>query len=172
MRKEINTDNFFEIPLSNHVKKYLITKFTFTEVLYLDNKSSIGIFLRTLLKQTTAGRPVRSNPDHLKVVLSSHEDSRRKWFITKDQSIVFNNYLDDLLREEFMVYVATRNELGNLHVDKLIREFKLVYSLDEDDWSFSAMKRYYYRNSEKKISKVAEIKNKVSAIMSPRLTLT
>lgn len=172
MAQQKNTANYFEVPVSNHTKKYLLIKFNCDEVLYLDNKNYVGVFLRTLLLSPGAGRPVHSNPDYLKVTFSSHENSLKKWCISKDQASVFDNYIDSIIREEFMQYVSSRNAAGNMHVDKLIREFKLIYSLDEDDWSFSAMKRYYYRNYENKLNKFSEIKNKVSAILSPKLSLT
>ena len=130
------------------------------------------MFLRTLLLSPTAGKPVRSNPLNLKVAFSRNTYDRKKWCITKDQAAKFEKYIDNIIREEFLEYVSSRNAAGNMHVDKLIREFKVLYMLDEDDWSFSAMKRYYYRNYENKIERFTEIKNKISAVLSPNLSLT
>ncbi len=144
MRKTSNVS--IELPLSNRVKKFLVVKYNHDGKCYLSNVHHIGLFLHTLIRTRGVGKPIRSHDTHFQIFISRHNDPDKKWIITESQVKVFERYVDDILKIDFMQYVSF-NAIGNkIHVDKLIRSYKEIFELDEKDWSFDAMKRYYYRN--------------------------
>ncbi len=135
------------ICLDSRYCKYLLKRYRIDEnVVALSRKDPEGHYLHTLLRLRNPGNPnFGKSKSNLEIILPDPYGNK-KLFLGEKQFIDFRLYLDNLLRREMMDYISIKNKLTGMHVDKLIREFKQLYDLTEMDWSFEAIKKYYYRN--------------------------
>jgi len=139
-----------DVPLKPRYSKYLSAKFLSEGKIYLTHRDIEGCYLKTLITARRPGNPIYVKKKYsgrvFTTIYISYFDAVRKVILTDTALTDFERYLDLRLFNEFLTFVYSNSEIGTVKTDEAIRQFKEKYEFTEQDWSFSAMKRAYYRH--------------------------
>lgn len=148
-----------EVPVNPHIKKYLVSRNDFLRGnLTITTTDPIGAYLVELIEEKKKPWfPLRYNQDSvISIDLSDYNAFRSKPYISKDNARKFNLFACRIFKMEFRNFVGDVNAYSGRHIDKLIRDFLMRYDLSEDNISFSAMKKDFYRTRSRNESRTSQ----------------
>lgn len=74
---------------------------------------------------------------------------RHGWELTPTAVVEFNNWLEDVLKNRFMVHVDALTRFG-IKKAVAIRDFQDAQNFPEDVWHFETLKKYHDRKEQKR----------------------
>lgn len=143
-----------KIPAQAYLKKYLLHELG-GEPIRISNKDRFGAFLQRLLQRNAAIRHSYSEPQDTIIQFELPWDylTRNGCQVTHEAVHRFKQFL----REEF--YSSLKNYLDaatlynpDLLIRQGIEDFMDRYDLTEDDISYEALKKHYYRARKKQLA--------------------
>lgn len=133
------------IPVKAFVKSYLQETFKTKEVV-LTSESYIGKYFYMLLKDGAGSRGQKANYKSSITIHITEEVLVRKGFLLDDNGIVsFNNFVEDIIRERLADKIDEYLEPGKLQIQEAILKAMKKMRIDESEYKFDAIKKYYYR---------------------------
>lgn len=132
------------LPCKPYVAHYLRTKFGNTA--NIDRSSAEGKMLFNLLERARHETDLKAAKysHHVDVLLAEGIYLRHGWELTPTAITEFNNWLEEILKERFMVHVDALTSVG-LKKAEAIRQWQDVYNFPEDVWKFETLKKYHDR---------------------------
>lgn len=132
------------------MQHYLRTKFgTGNGAIELSRRSAEGKMLFNLLSRArhetdTKAATYRQSID---VLLAEGIYLRHGWELTPTAITEFNNWLEETIKERFMVHVDALTSFG-IKKAVAIRHFQDVHDFPEDVWHFETLKKYHDRKEK------------------------
>jgi hypothetical protein len=143
-----------KIPAQSYLKKYLLHELG-PEPIRISNKDRFGAFLRRLLQRNAAIRHSYHDPQEAVIEFQLPWDylTRNGCQVTREAVHRFKQFV----REDF--YRSLKNYLdaatlynSDLLIRQAIEDFMDRYELNEDDISYEALKKHYYRARKKEMA--------------------
>ena len=85
----------------------------------------------------------------LEILLAEGIYLRHGWELTPTAITEFNNWLEEILKERFMVHVDALTSFG-IKKAVAIRHFQDAHDFPEDIWHFETLKKYHDRKDQKR----------------------
>lgn len=161
MKKPVQTGFFFTnisgdltpkimtitIPIRPANLRYLRVKYSFHDVYVLSRQQALGHLLQELLRPKprfyapidTSTLPV------LSVQLVKTGQYAHLVHLEDHAVAAFNQFVDEIMRAEFIAHVHALTEYAGLDVNESIYHFIEKYGFQDEELSFEALKRYHSR---------------------------
>src|SRR5690606_23702573 len=159
------------ITVRSHVKKYLVHHFG--EPLMIRDKNYASTLLRSLFRPFDKQDPGRVRPS-LKISMGDMYDicmgetglKTYGGYLSDDSLKDFSKNIDLLIKQEMYRWCHHPNATDEV-VDFNIRRFQDFYNFDEEELSFDNLKRWYYRERERRKKRLEDEKPTPSQLVIP-----
>ncbi|KAA8483749.1 hypothetical protein BDE36_1787 [Arcticibacter tournemirensis] len=145
------------LPVRPHIKKYLEVQFG--KQLAVSSRGYIPHLLRLMLEKHEKMDPSKVRPSQrmiddknfvgYPIYVGSSLRKTKGSFISEKNILAFNEDVDDHLKEEMFRFIHAHPGKIDSVVDYNIIRFRDFYDISEDELSFDALKRWYYRNRQR-----------------------
>lgn len=137
------------IPVDPHVKQYLLNNEFISKPFKLSMSEPMGVMLMSLLvPKRQSGLPLRygAGVETIEVSLGRKEKWRNRMYLPRHRARMFNKWLNEQIRQEFLLYVGTALQYNcKAKVDAVIRDFEEKYRFSDTTMRFATLKRMFYR---------------------------
>jgi len=147
------SDSFFiDVKVKPYVRQYLINNCGHPVDLSLLPKIN-DLFKKLIRRPLLRFESLPMPPDecYVRIVISQDMFYRHGWEMTRSGMMQFNAEIEHDLKFIMRTYITNRASLG-YPVAKCIRNFQERFNLQEEVWSFDAIKKDLDRNTESKKS--------------------
>ncbi|RYD76891.1 MAG: hypothetical protein EOP55_10490 [Sphingobacteriales bacterium] len=148
------------LPVRAHIKKYL--EYTHGNQMEVSDRGYASFLLLQMLekhKKQDPGtvRPSQKLIDHKNyfaypVYIGNNYENSKGLYISTANIKRFNDTIDDLFREQMYAYINHPNSTTGV-VDYDIVGFRELYGISEDELPFDNLKRWYYRERLRIVSR-------------------
>jgi len=146
------------VPCKNYIKKYFSS--LYGEKIHLDHRSDFG---DTILSKMSGYRLAHFNKRTIHLELQNYQDKiifiptmefySRNEGLTTLQIYNINRYLENCFKSDMFNCISVGSFFGVSH-NTVIRKFLFSFEIDPDeDLSYAAMKKAYYRHSKSSFAK-------------------
>lgn len=135
------------LPCKPYVAHYLRQKFG--SPAQIDRSSCEGKMLFNLLERARHETDLKAAryTDRVDILLAEGIYLRHGWELTPTAVTEFNNWLEEQLKERFMVHVDALTSFG-IKKAVAIREWQDRYDFPEDVWKYETLKKYHDRREK------------------------
>lgn len=137
------------IPVYPHVAAYL--KFYFGERMFVSDRNTISILVRSMLKKFDKMDPGLVRPSQklnlgatFDIVIGKDGYKRLGAYMSNDDILEFSKAIDTMIRQEMFRWCNHPNSTDKV-IDYNILRFRDLYGMSEDDFPFDNLKRWYFR---------------------------
>jgi hypothetical protein len=139
-----------QLPCKSYVQHYLLSKFgTAGGAIELNRRSAEGKMLFNLLSRARHENDSKAAKytEQVEILLAEGIYLRHGWELTPTAITEFNNWLEETLKERFMVHVDALTGFG-VKKAVAIRDFQDKYDFPEGVWQFETLKKYHDRKTK------------------------
>lgn len=132
-------------------KKFLQKRYNFIEQMQVLDESPVGIMISEILKPKQRKYELETYVNMVQCDFKLPEDTGRLHLVHIDRksTYVFNRFVDDLMRLEFMAHMNALTEYGSLDINESVYHFIDKYDFQDDEITFDALRRYFTRQQKK-----------------------
>jgi len=135
------------LPCKPYVAHYLRNKFG--SPLQISRSAAEGKMLFNLLERARHDTDLKTAryTEIVEVLLAEGIYLRHGWELTPTAITEFNNWLEEILKERFVVHVDACTSYG-IKKAVAIRDWQDNYNFPEDVWKFETLKKYHDRREK------------------------
>lgn len=145
------------LPIKPGIKKFLIAQFG--ENMFLTEKNYFCMMVVSMLEKFEKGNPVVQRPNNkmidgdkyvgYNVQLSDYLLNKKGGYISNENIRLLNEALENMIRRQMYDWIQSPAKTHK-EVDYNIHAFRDLYGIFEDEMPFDNLKRWYYRERERR----------------------